>query len=96
MKFTQAALSLLFLSNAVSAWAPRSLPLTRHLVAAQFHAVSASNSVATEVVGTEKTESFRLAFKDGGKSLSPWHDIPLKNENGTYNMVSSYKCSTVL
>lgn len=94
MKFTQAALSLLFLSNAVSAWVPRtSLPLTRHLAATQlFHSSTSASSaagVSTEVVGTAKTESFRLAFSDGAtnKAESPWHDIPLKNDNGTYNMV---------
>lgn len=83
MIFAKYALPLMFLSKAISAWAPRSLPLTRnYLLATQFHAV------ATEVVGTEKTESFRLAFKDGSKPLSPWHDIPLQNADGTYNMVS--------
>ena len=92
MKFTQAALSLLFLSNAVSAWVPRtSVPLTRHLLATQFHAsTSAASSVSTEVVGTAKTESFRIAFSDGSKAVSPWHDIALKNDDGTFNMVRTY------
>ena len=25
------------------------------------------------------TESFRINFEDSGKTISPWHDIPLKN-----------------
>ncbi len=36
-------------------------------------------SVTTSPAGTEKTESYRVFFKDGSKTISPWHDIPLKN-----------------
>merc|ERR1712176_454673 len=32
-------------------------------------------------------EAFRMQFKDGDSSVSPWHDIPLQNEDGSYNMV---------
>ena len=36
-------------------------------------------AVTTSPAGTEKTESYRVFFKDGSKTISPWHDIPLKN-----------------
>jgi hypothetical protein len=46
------------------------------------------SDVSTESSGKEQTESFRLFFKDTSKStISPWHDIPFKNDDGTYNMV---------
>jgi inorganic pyrophosphatase len=43
--------------------------------------------VSTEVAGEAATESFRLKFKGEEGPLSPWHDIPLKGEGGSYNMV---------
>jgi hypothetical protein len=95
MRFSQAVLSLLLVSQHVAAaWVPASaagrarLATTtrRFLLASQLHSTTLA-SVETAVVGTEQTESFRLAFQEQGKSLSPWHDIPLKNDNGTYNMV---------
>jgi len=51
---------------------------------------SSSLSVATEPKGEAATESFRLQFKDtdAGRSISPWHDIPLKASDANhYNMV---------
>jgi len=48
----------------------------------------AANSFAVEQSGESATESFRLNFKDeSGETISPWHDIPLKDESGAYNMV---------
>lgn len=93
MKFAKAALSLFLLSRAASAWTTAARPLLqrRNVLATQFHAsTTIVESLTTEVVGEEKTESFRLAFKDGSTAISPWHDIPLKNEDGSYNMVSRY------
>lgn len=63
-----------------------------------FAFVSAQNSCAagltclsafpTEVSGEVATESFRLNYKDeSGNAISPWHDIPLKDEDGNYNFV---------
>jgi hypothetical protein len=91
MKFTKAALSLLFITAQATAWTSRAAlrPRTRAaLVAAatQLHS-SVADKVSTEVVGTEATESFRLKFKQGSDTVSPWHDIPLKNSDGSYNMV---------
>ena len=60
-------------------------------VATQLHSTTVStSSVSTEVVGTEGTESFRLLFKDAANTVSPWHNIPMKNDDGTYNMVRSF------
>ena len=60
-------------------------------VATQLHSTTVStSSVSTEVVGTEGTESFRLLFKDASNTVSPWHNIPMKNDDGTYNMVRSF------
>ena len=43
---------------------------------------------ATSVAGETGTESYRLFFEDGGKKISPWHDIPLKAGDGLYNFVN--------
>ena len=80
MKFAKTALTILYVSSHATAWTAHSLPRSR-LLATQFHAV------ATDVLGEEKTETFRLKFKDGDKTVSPWHDIDLANADGTYNMV---------
>ena len=36
-------------------------------------------AITTTTTGTAGTDSFRLVFKDGDKTISPWHDIPLKD-----------------
>ena len=91
MKFAKTALSLLLLSRAATAWTTAARPLGRQqhriLLATQLHSV-ATDALSTMVIGEEKTESFRLAFKEGSNTVSPWHDIPLKNSDGSYNMVS--------
>jgi hypothetical protein len=83
MNFSKAALSLIFVTSQVSAWSTRVPSRSRHLAAVQLH------SLATNVQGEEKTESFRMLFKEGDKQISPWHDIDLKNADGSYNMVCS-------
>jgi hypothetical protein len=58
--------------------------------ATQLHSTTtSSSSIATEVIGSEGTESFRLSFKDtsASKTISPWHEISMKNDDGSYNMV---------
>lgn len=54
--------------------------------------------------GDNTTDKFRIFFSDGGKALSPWHDIPLKAaEPNTYNFVceipketsAKMECATV-
>lgn len=49
--------------------------------------VSSINDVTTKIVGDEQTESFRLQFQHQENQVSPWHDIPYKNDDGTYNMI---------
>jgi len=83
MKFRTSTLSLLALSvPATTAWAPVSAarPAFASLSSAVF-------SVGTEVIGEEATESFRLKFTGEDGAISPWHDIPLKGEGDSYNMV---------
>ena len=82
MKFRTASLSLLALSVPASAWAPVSAarPAFTSMASALF-------STSTEVVGEEATESFRLKFKTDDGVISPWHDIPLKGDGDSYNMV---------
>jgi hypothetical protein len=86
MKFSKAALAVLFVSSQASAWTSRHAVVSRRaLLATQLHSTVAS--YGTSVQGEEATESFRLSFSEDSKSISPWHDIPLKNEDGSYNMV---------
>jgi len=40
---------------------------------------SALRAISTSTAGEAATDSFRIKFEDGGKQVSPWHDIPLKN-----------------
>jgi hypothetical protein len=91
MKFSNAVLTCLALATPASAWtsgaSSTSVRGFRNTVAAvQLH--STSSSISTESAGEAATESFRLKFKEGDKPLSPWHDIALKNDDGSYNMVS--------
>jgi len=46
-------------------------------------------AVARAVSSAESGEGFdfRVKFADGGKDISPWHDIPLKNADGTVNFI---------
>lgn len=72
-----------------TAWSTSAaLPMRRRALyaATQLHS-AATADLETEVKGEAKTESFRLFFKDGKSSVSPWHDIPLQNEDKSYNMV---------
>ncbi|CAG9463118.1 unnamed protein product [Pedinophyceae sp. YPF-701] len=51
----------------------------------------ASVAVRASISTSEKealgSMDFRIFFKDGDKTISPWHDIPLKNGDGTFNFV---------
>eukprot|EP00600_Ochromonadales_sp_CCMP1393_P008793 CAMPEP_0174976106 /NCGR_PEP_ID=MMETSP0004_2-20121128/12839_1 /TAXON_ID=420556 /ORGANISM="Ochromonas sp., Strain CCMP1393" /LENGTH=254 /DNA_ID=CAMNT_0016227081 /DNA_START=67 /DNA_END=831 /DNA_ORIENTATION=+ len=46
-----------------------------------------SLAVTTSTAGEAGTESFRVKFADGGKDISPWHDIPLK-DGDLFNFVN--------
>lgn len=80
MKFTQSALALLFLTSHATAW-------SRPTFARSAVTLFSTATTSTEQVGEAATESFRLKFKEGGSVISPWHDIPLKDGSGNYNMV---------
>jgi inorganic pyrophosphatase len=44
------------------------------------------NAYKTEVVGQPGTAEYRLKFADdSGKSISPWHDVPLSAGDGAFN-----------
>merc|ERR1719181_721573 len=50
------------------------------------HASKALRMASTSVKGEAGTESYRMFFEEGGKTISPWHDIPLK-DGDLYNAV---------
>ena len=90
MKVTQSVLALWLLSvRTAAAWttSPSAFLPAHRVVAVQLH----SAAVSTEVEGEEATESFRLKFLEDAKPISPWHDIALKNDDGSYNMVRTNK-----
>jgi len=45
------------------------------------------SSATTSTVGAPGTTEFRVFFQEGGKTISPWHDIPLKNGE-FYNFIN--------
>jgi hypothetical protein len=86
MKFSKVAVSLFLFTRSTTAWTAAHVPAGFHRLAlASLHSVATDYS--SETVGTAATESFRLKFKEGSKVVSPWHDIPLRNDDGSYNMV---------
>ncbi|OLP89691.1 Soluble inorganic pyrophosphatase 1, chloroplastic [Symbiodinium microadriaticum] len=46
--------------------------------------IASINSVTEGEVGSRR---FRVWFESDGTRLSPWHDIPLRNPDGSYNFV---------
>jgi hypothetical protein len=42
--------------------------------------------------GEEKTADYRVFFNQGGKPISPWHDIPLKVTNSARRAVGTLWC----
>jgi hypothetical protein len=87
MKFAKTALSLLFLSRAATAWTARAASRNSRVFGVQLLHAVATDAFSTQVIGEAQTESFRLAFTKDSKMVSPWHDIPLINDDGNYNMV---------
>jgi len=47
----------------------------------------ASSPYSVETVGDFPSVDFRMKFKLGDKVISPWHDIPLFNSDGTVNFI---------
>eukprot|EP00931_Biecheleriopsis_adriatica_P009089 TRINITY_DN11019_c0_g1_i2.p1 TRINITY_DN11019_c0_g1~~TRINITY_DN11019_c0_g1_i2.p1 ORF type:complete len:525 (-),score=108.74 TRINITY_DN11019_c0_g1_i2:108-1502(-) len=44
-------------------------------------------NVAAVSEGDPTSRRYRVFFENGGDRLSPWHDIPLKNSDGSYNFI---------
>ena len=44
--------------------------------------------VDLEETGEFGTTDFVMTFKEDGKVVSPWHDMPLELEGGLYNMLT--------
>ena len=51
------------------------------------NSVIARAAVTSSTVGEAGTTDFRVVFKDGDKTISPWHDIPLK-DGALYNFIN--------
>lgn len=49
---------------------------SRHVVRAH-HAASTTETYVSEARGTPATKEFRLFYSADGKSVSPWHDVPV-------------------
>ena len=43
--------------------------------------------IHSEASGEPGSPEWRLNFFSGAEPISPWHDIPYKNEDGSYNVV---------
>lgn len=43
--------------------------------------------ITTHCEGDETSRRFRCHFQQEGHALSPWHDVPLKNADGSYNFI---------
>ena len=44
--------------------------------------------ITLEEAGEFGTTDFTMTFKEGGKVVSPWHDMPLELDGGLYNMLT--------
>ena len=49
---------------------------------------SSKMALDTTEAGEFGTTDFTLTFSSGGKTISPWHDIPLEAGGGLYNMLT--------
>jgi len=43
--------------------------------------------ISTRTEGEETSRRYRVIFQQDGHQLSPWHDVPLKNADGSYNFI---------
>lgn len=46
-----------------------------------------TGNVSILVQGASDTKEYRQFVQHEGKDVSAWHDIPLQNEDGTFNFV---------
>lgn len=47
----------------------------------------ATAAYSSEAKGDFPSMEYRIFFKDGEKTISPWHDVPLYNDDGTLNAI---------
>ena len=53
-----------------------------------FHAAQpAMAKYGNEKKGDFPSMEFRIFFNEDGKAISPWHGVPLKNADGTFNFI---------
>lgn len=53
-----------------------------------FHAArTVSAKYASEKKGDYPSMDFRIFFSEDGKAISPWHNVPLHNADGTVNFI---------
>jgi inorganic pyrophosphatase len=81
------------LTFALSAAACSGLSLTRGPVMRTVARLSGGQRTSLQMVELEEsgefgTTDYVMKFKVDGKVVSPWHDMPYKNEDGTYNMLT--------
>jgi inorganic pyrophosphatase len=80
----------------VGAFANRSLSLRSSLPSSSSFSLSSqsqrwmsSSNISAVQVGEADTTEFRVFFEQGGKRISPWHDIALRGDDASaYNFVN--------
>ena len=50
--------------------------------------VTGLRMIELEESGEFGTTDYTMTFKEGGKVISPWHDVPLELDGGLYNMLT--------
>merc|ERR1711865_1001426 len=55
--------------------------------AAMSKLVAPRMDITVDKAGEFGTTDFTMTFKKDGKTISPWHDIPLEAGDGMYNFV---------
>jgi len=53
-----------------------------------YSRVADISMIELEEAGEFGTTDYTMTFKEGGKVISPWHDVPLELEGGLYNMLT--------
>ena len=53
-----------------------------------YSRVADVSMIELEEAGEFGTTDYTMTFKEGGKVISPWHDVPLELDGGLYNMLT--------
>jgi len=67
---------------------PASRMLVSRIAGMRMATTVAPDTVTFEEAGEFGTTDYTMTFKSGGKTISPWHDVPLELEGGLYNMLT--------